>query len=67
MIDKFQPRKPQTDETPANGLARRATDRDLRGMNINEDDSEQAWADFEEALNQPDEPKIAPTQPGDLR
>ena len=70
MIDKFQPRKPQPDNGPdsgpGNGLARRATDRDLRGMKVNEDDSEQAWAEFEDALNQAAVPEIAPTQPGDL-
>ena len=67
MIDKFQPRKPQEDAGPVHGLARRATDRDLRGMNVNEDDSEQAWADFEDALNPPVTPEMVPTQPGDLQ
>lgn len=67
MPTQIQPRKPQPDDGPANGFARRATDRDLRGMKVNEDDSEQAWADFEKALNEPAEPEIAPTQPGDLQ
>ena len=65
MIDKFQARKSQPDGPPST-LARRATDRDLRGMNINEDDSEQAWAEFDEAMNQPVVPDMTPTEPGEL-
>lgn len=67
MPANIQIRKPQTDETPAHGLARRATDHDLRGMKINEDDSEAAWAEFEDALKQPVDPDVMPTQPGDLK
>ena len=67
MAAHIQIRKPQTDETPAHGLARRATDHEFRGMKIHEDDSDQAWADFEDALSKIVETSEVPTQPGELQ
>ena len=66
MAAHIQIRKPQTDETPAHGLARRATDHEFRGMKIHEDDSDQAWADFEDALAKTAETEVAPTPSGKL-
>lgn len=45
---KIQKRKEEGAEPPP-GLARRATDNDLRGMKVLDDDSEANWAAWQEA------------------
>lgn len=46
--EKIQKRKEAGAEPPP-GLARRATDNDLRGMKIKDDDSDAAWEEWEKA------------------
>lgn len=67
--EKIQKRKNEGAEPPP-GLSRRATDNDLRGMKIKDDDSEAAWEEWEKASssfgqldgNEPTEPQ--PLDPG---
>lgn len=64
-VNDIKPRKPQADGANPHGLARRATDQELRGMNVLEDNSELAWDEFEKALNDSADPDSPLTQPGE--
>ena len=65
-MSEIKTRKPQVDGVDPTGLARRATDRDLRGMKVLEDDSDSAWTEFEKALSEEAASDLPPTQPGVL-
>lgn len=60
----YQQRKSETAD-PKTSLARRATDTHLSGMRVEEANSDQAWKDWEDALDQ-QERELEPTQPSPL-
>jgi hypothetical protein len=64
-VTSYQQRKSETAPDPKSGLARRATDTHLSGMHIDEANSDQAWQDWQEAL-QRQERESEPTQPSPL-
>jgi hypothetical protein len=64
-VTSYQQRKSETTPDPKSGLARRATDTHLSGMRIEEADSDQAWKDWEDAVDQ-QERDAEPTQPSPL-
>lgn len=51
MMQEHVDRRKSSGPQPG-GMARRATDQDLRGMQIDVDDSDAAWTDWEEASSQ---------------
>ncbi len=61
----YQQRKSETLQNPKASLARRATDTHLSGMQIEEADSDQAWKDWEDAVDEQAR-DAEPTQPSPL-
>ncbi|MFM6992195.1 MAG: hypothetical protein ACKOWD_13130 [Rhodoferax sp.] len=52
MNNNIQKRKQEDPSQAKPGLARRATDTTLKGMQVKEDDSDGSWADWEAAVQQ---------------
>lgn len=61
MTNIFQKRKEEDPDQPRAGLARRATDNALRGMQVKEDNSDGGWSDWEAAVLQA---QVAPQPDG---
>jgi hypothetical protein len=67
MPPNIQPRKEEDgQEPPPGGLARRATDTTLKGMQIKVDDSDKAWAEWQAVLGGKDQAPPQDTRPSPL-
>ena len=64
-MTNYQQRKGDDAADPKAGLARRATDTSLRGLHIDEADSDEAWQTWQEALKRQEEEGV-PTEPAPL-
>lgn len=60
---KFQQRSADEQSDPKAGWGRRATDNSLRGLIVDEADSDEAWESWQDALKQQEG---EPTQPAPL-